>query len=149
MKKRLMVLITATLACAAGVQAEEPENYIKYRQAVMKAIGGHTGAASQIIRGKVAPEGHLLMHALALAELNRNLAKLFPEGSDFGETRAKAEIWDEWAKFEQAAQASEKAAADFSAAAAGGDTRQIANAFKAVGKGCKGCHKDFREKDDE
>jgi len=148
MKRHLTALTALLLACSAGVQAEQPENYIKYRQAMMKAIGGHTGGASQIVRGKVAPEGDLLMHALALAELNRKLVRLFPEGSDFGETKAKEAIWENWDKFQQAAEASEKATADFAAAVAGGDTKRIANAFKAVGKSCKGCHKDFREKDD-
>ena len=148
MKTCLTLLTAALLAAAAIAHAEEPENYIKYRQAMMKAIGGHNAAASQIIRGKVAPEGDLLMHALALAELNRNLTRLFPEGSDFGETRAKEEIWAQWAKFEQAAEAAKKASADFSAAAAGKDPAQIANAFKALGESCKGCHKDFRAKDE-
>jgi cytochrome c556 len=80
--------------------------------------------------------------------LNRHLTRLFPEGSDFGETKAKEEIWDQWAKFEQAAADAKQATADFAAAAGGGEPSQIANAFKAVGKSCKGCHKDFRQKDD-
>ena len=147
--KTFLSLITAALlAISANTQASEAENYIKYRQAMMKAIGGHMGAASQIMRGKVAPDGDLLMHALALAELNRNLTRLFPEGSDFGETKAKEEIWDQWAKFEQAAADAKQATADFAAAAGGGEPSQIANAFKAVGESCKGCHKDFRQKDD-
>jgi len=148
MKRMLILSSTLLLVCAGGAMAAEPENYIKYRQAMMKAIGGHTAAASQIVRGKVAPEGHLLMHALALAELSKDITHLFPEGSDFGETQAKEEIWAEWAKFEEAAENSKNAAADFAAAAAGKDSRQIADAFKAVGKSCKGCHKDFRQKDD-
>ncbi len=148
MKKTFVLMVAALIASTANVQAEEPENYIKYRQAMMKAIGGHSGAASQIVRGKVAPEGDLLMHALALAELNRNITRLFPEGSDFGETKAKQEIWDQWTRFEQAAENAKKATADFAAAAAGGNPEQIANAFKGVGDSCKGCHKDFREKED-
>ena len=147
--KKILPLITSTmLALSANALASQPENYIKYRQAMMKAIGGHMGAASQIVRGKVAPEGDLLMHALALAELNRNLTRLFPEGSDFGETKAKQEIWDQWAKFEQASADAKQATADFAAAAGGGEPSQIGDAFKAVGKSCKGCHKDFRQKDD-
>ena len=148
MKNHLIVMGAALLICAAGVQAEEPENYIKYRQAMMKAIGGHTGAASQIVRGKVAPEGDLQMHAKALAELSRNIPRLFPEGSDFGETKTKEAVWEQWDKFEQAAMATRDATAAFSEAAAGGDAEKIAQAFKDVGKSCKGCHKDFREKDD-
>lgn len=148
MKKTFVLMVAALIAGAANVQAEEPENYIKYRKAMMKAIGGHSGAASQIVRGKVAPEGDLIMHAKALADLNSNIARLFPEGSDFGETKAKEEIWGQWEKFERAADDAKKATAAFAAAAATGDQEQIAKAFKDVGKSCKGCHKDFREKDD-
>ena len=148
MKTFRIALGAAILSFSSGVLAEEPENYIKYRQAMMKAIAGHTSAASQIVRGKVAPDGDLVIHASALAELSRNIPRLFPEGSDFGETGAKDAVWEDWAGFEKAAEAARTATADFAAAAAGGDPRQIANAFKAVGKSCKGCHKDFRQKDE-
>jgi len=147
--KMIFALITVALATAfVSAQAEEPENYIKYRQAVMKAIGGHTGAASQIVRGKVSQQADLVMHAEALAGLSAHITRLFPEGSDFGETKAKEEIWSQWDKFEQAADEAKKATAAFAAATAGGDAEQIAGAFKDVGKSCKGCHKDFRVKDD-
>lgn len=135
-------------ALTASANAEEPENYIKYRQAMMKAIGGHMGASTQIVRGKVSPEGDLAMHAKTLAELSAKLTRLFPEGSDFGETKAKAEIWDNWDKFEQAAAEAKKATAEFANAVAGGDAAQISAAHKEVGKACKGCHEDFRQKDD-
>ena len=146
--KTLTLATIALLATSQFASAESPENYIKYRQAMMKAIGGHMGASSQILRGKVSPEGHLAMHADALAALSANLTALFPEGSDFGETKAKAEIWDNWSTFEKAAANSKQATAEFAAAVASGDAERIKAAQKAVGKSCKGCHKDFREKDE-
>ena len=146
---RLSRIVVALLAAgAATAYAEEPENYIKYRQEMMEAIGGHMGAATQIVRGKVAPQGHLAMHAKALADLTGDLTVLFPRGSDFGETHAKAEIWDDWAKFEQAANQAKDATAGFAAAVAGGDADAIAAAHKKVGQACKGCHEDFRQKDE-
>jgi len=147
MNKTTVIAVTL-IAAAAAAQAEEPEDYIKYRQAVMEAIGGHSGAASQIVRGKVSPPGALAMHADALAALNADLASLFPAGSDFGETRAKAEIWDNWTAFEKAAGDAKSATAAFAAAVAGGDADTIAAAYRDVGEACKGCHKEFREKDD-
>ena len=147
MNKTTVIAVTL-IAAAAAAQAEEPENYIKYRQAVMEAIGGHSGAVSQIVRGKVSPPGALAMHADALAALNADLTSLFPEGSDFGETRAKAEIWDNWAAFEKAAGDAKGATAAFAAAVADGDADKIAAAYRDVGEACKGCHKEFREKDD-
>lgn len=148
MRRMLIPLIVAVAAIGAPAIADEAENYIKYRQAMMKAIAGHTGASSQIVRGKIDAGSDLAMHASALAELNSDLARLFPEGSDFGETRAKEAIWENWDKFEQAARAGTEATAAFAEAVDGGDREKIAAAFKEVGKSCKDCHKDFRQKDD-
>ncbi|MGB5568897.1 MAG: cytochrome c [Sedimenticolaceae bacterium] len=148
MKNGIALMIAALLASATSAQAEEPENYIKYRQAMMTAIGGHNGAATQIMRGKVDPEGDLVIHANALAALSSNIPRLFPEGSDFGETKAKDEIWSEWDKFEQAANDAKMATAAFSEAVSSGDADRIAKTFKDVGDSCKGCHKEFRQKDD-
>jgi cytochrome c556 len=146
--KTYPLLVAALLGTATVAQAEAPENYIKYRQAMMSAIGGHMGASTQIVRGKVSPEGHLAMHAKSLAELSRDIAALFPEGSDFGETKAKDAVWQDWDKFQQAADQAKQATAAFAEAVAGGDADAIAAAHKDVGKSCKGCHEDFRQKDD-
>ena len=91
---KTLTIATALLAFSSAALAESPENYIKYRQAMMKAIGGHMGASTQIVRGKITAPGDLAMHADALAALNADLARLFPEGSDFGETQAKFVITD-------------------------------------------------------
>ncbi|MCB1801534.1 MAG: cytochrome c [Gammaproteobacteria bacterium] len=146
--KTLSLTGLLTLTLFAGSAAADPENYIKYRQAMMKAIGGHMGASTDIVRGKVDPEGDLKMHATALAALNANLARLFPEGSDFGDTKAKPAVWDEPDKFRQAADAARDATAAFAAAVESGDSAAIAAAHKDVGQSCKGCHEDFRQKDD-
>ena len=148
MKRYTSLLLAGLLATGSAALAADPENYIKYRQAVMKAIGGHMSASSQIVRGKVPEGAQLAMHAQALADLSGNVTRLFPAGSDFGETRAKEAIWEDWAKFEQAANAAKDATAAFAAAVAGGDSEKIAAAQKDVGKSCKGCHKDFRQKDE-
>ena len=149
MHKYLVSLFAALIVTATSTHAEEPENYIKYRKAMMTALGGHMAAASQIVRGKVSPEGDLAMHAQAMSELTVNLTRLFPKGSDFGETKAKAEIWENWEKFEKAAMDAKNATAKFAETVAGGDENAIAAAHKDVGKGCKACHEDFREEDEE
>lgn len=148
MKTSYRTLLALALTAATSAFAEEAENYIKYRQAMMKAIGGHTGAASQIIRGKVNPKGDLALHAKALADLTANLTRLFPEGSDFGETKAKVEIWEQWDKFQEVALEAKNATAALDRAVAEGGAARIGDAMKAVGQACKGCHKEFREKDE-
>jgi cytochrome c556 len=141
----LALIASMLLATPAG--AQEPENQIKYRQAVMSAIGGHTGAASQIVRGNVVAEGALLIHAEALAALTRDIPHLFPEGSDLGETKAKPTIWEQWDKFTEASAKARTATDGFLAAVKHGDPQAIGAAFRQVGDSCKGCHDDFRLED--
>lgn len=148
MRRPVVLLSLGLMLGPCAALASEPENYIKYRKAMMKAIGGHMSASSQILRGKVSADGDLEMHAASLAALTARLPRLFPDGSDFGETQAKEEIWENWDKFEQAAAASRDATARFAEAAGSGDLAAARTAQKAVGKSCKGCHKDFRQKDE-
>ena len=146
------MLITGAIAVVAAMVVaatpfaaaeEESEDQIKYRQAVMEAIGGHTSAASLIARGLIERD-ELALHARALQTLTADIPALFPEGSDFGDTRAKDEIWEEWDDFVEASNASKASAEKLVAAVeSGGD---IAGAFRDVGDGCKGCHRQFRRR---
>lgn len=127
-------------------QAAESENIIKYRQAVMKSQGGHMAAAAEIVKAKVDFASDLAYHAAALAASTKGLARLFPAGSDFGETRAKAEIWSKRSEFDKAANDAEKAGSAFLAAVSADDKAAIGKAFGDLAEACKGCHKRFREK---
>ncbi len=131
----------------SSVHAAEPENYIKYRQAIMKAVAGHSGSSGQILRGLVdAQPGELAFHADALARLNADLVRLFPEGSDFGETEALPKIWEDQADFAQRAKDAAEATATFAKVVNSGDQAAMVTAYKAVGESCKGCHQNFRER---
>jgi cytochrome c556 len=112
----------------------------------MKSQGAHATAASEIIKGKVPYDSDLSYHAAALNSSTQDLVKLFPAGSDFGETRAKAEIWSKRSEFEKAAKDAEKAGGAFLAVVNSGDKAAIRNAFGDLAETCKGCHKHFREK---
>jgi len=141
-----LLLLFGTLGTALA--EADPENVIKYRRASMKSLGGHMGAMAQIVRGKVDYRDQLVLHAEAVAAVSKSLLTLFPEGSDFGETRAKESVWEKWEEFEKAAGKGEKAAADFLATARGADQAAMGKAFKALSDACKGCHKTFREKEE-
>ena len=137
------------VAMSAGIGSASAdghsENVIKYRQAVMSAIGGHTGAIAAVVKGEVEFTGHVQGHADSLAAMAGTIVDMFPEGTESGaETRAKAEIWQDWDEFVEAAQAMEAATATLAEAAAGGDMAAIGAAFGDVGKSCGGCHRPFR-----
>ena len=140
--------LAAVLLLPQLAVSDESEDVIKYRQGVMKAIGGHMSASSLIVRGKVSYKPQLQEHANALKILSSDIPALFPDDSDFGETRAKAEVGGKRDDFVKAADVSKQSIADFLAAVEQGKPDAIAASFQKVGDGCKGCHKDFREKDD-
>lgn len=127
--------------------AATEEDTIKYRQAVMKSVGGHMGAIAQIVRGKVDHKEDLAYHAEAISRAMDDVVKLFPKGSDFGETRALSAIWEKAADFKQKSEDSRSAAAAFAAAARSGSQSDIGPKFKGLADSCKACHKDYREED--
>ena len=148
--KTLIVGAAAVVAIAAGIGAASAdghsENVIKYRQNVMRAIGGHTGAIAAVVKGEVPFRGHVAAHADSLAAMSGSIVEMFPEGSTAGaETRAKAEIWQDWDDFVSAAGDLETATANLAQVVnGGGDAAAIEAAFGDVGKACGGCHRPFR-----
>lgn len=131
-----------------GLRAEsDPEDIIKYRQNVMKSNGANLAAAGAIIQKKVDFSGRLAEHAKAVAAGSKNVAALFPAGSDFGtDTKALDAVWKERAKFEKLAKDAETKAAAFAKAVATKDAQTGAR-FKALADSCKACHKDFRKEE--
>jgi cytochrome c556 len=133
---------------SVALHAAEPEDIIKYRQNMMKAIAGHTGAAGAIIQGKVDYKNQLADHARALQALTSDIPGLFPKDSDFGDTKAKDGVWSNRAEFEKTAKDAKARVAAFAKAVQGGNQQAIVASYKEMGEGCKSCHKDFRKKDD-
>lgn len=142
------VLSLVLLAFAAlPALAQEEEGIIKHRQAVMKAVGGHMGAMAAILKKQVPFTKDLQAHANAMADLAKIAARVFPEGSDFGETRAKEEIWTKPKEFAKVAQAFIAESETLAKVAGSGDITAFGAQFKAMGKNaCAACHKQFREK---
>ncbi len=149
MKKSILTM-AMILVLGFGAQAlavDEPQNVIKYRQAVMKAIGGHTGAIVGVVKGEVSYDGHVAAHARGINAMSKLLGGLFPKGSGrdvYPETRALPEIWNDWDKFGAAAKNMEVQSAKLVAAAESGDVAAIGAQLQNLGKSCGGCHKPFR-----
>ena len=149
-KIRPVLAIGAVLAILAPVllRAAEPEDIIKYRKNMMKAIGAHMAAAGAIIQGKVDYKSQLSEHANAVQTLTRDIPGLFPRDSDFGDTQAKEGVWNNRTEFEKRANTVKIRATTFAKAVKGGNSQAIATDFKQLGEGCKSCHDDFRKKED-
>ena len=139
--------IALSLTAIGSLRAAEPEDIIKYRQNVMKSNGANLTAAGAIIQKKVDFNARLADHANAVAAGSKNVAALFPPGSDFGtDTKALDSVWKNRAEFEKLAKDSETKAAAFAKAVAAKDAQTGAR-FKELADSCKACHKDFRKEE--
>jgi cytochrome c556 len=137
--------IALTAATIPSVSADD-EAAIKYRQAVMKAVGGHMGGAVAIIKGKVPYKDDLVAHAAGLNAMANAAANAFKHKTSGGKTRAKPNIWEDAGDFRQKIEDFKKATADFLAAAKSGGPAAAGAKLGAVGDSCKGCHKKYRAK---
>ncbi len=130
--------------------ADEPANLVKYRQAIMKAIGGHMGALGAVAKGEVSFSDEAVGHAHAINEMSKNMLRLFPQGSGYeadNKTNALPAVWERWADFEAAVKAMQDESAKMITAAQSGDTAAFGQQVGALGRnGCTNCHDTFRYK---
>ncbi len=141
----LAAMIAFTTVTTVGA-ADEPANVIKYRQKVMSGISAHIGGIAAVLSGEVSYTGHVAAHARAMHDASLMIDDIFPAGSGVGETRAKPEIWQNWAKFEAAIKAFQTAALELARVAETGDMAAVGAQLNKVGESCGGCHKPFRKK---
>jgi cytochrome c556 len=143
------LFVFLSFLATAGAETK-PENAIKYRHAIMEAMGGHMEALALIAFNQVQTTNDEILenHAEALTDLSDELLMIFPEGSGVGETEALPKIWDEPEKFAESVEAAVQAIAVLEDAVENGDRKAIAGAFRKAGESCKGCHENFREEHD-
>ncbi|HEY9080967.1 cytochrome c [Magnetovibrio sp.] len=148
MMKRTTLFACAALAAisfTAPAMADDAGE-IKYRKSVMKSIGGHMGSIAGIFKAETGNQTNLAVHTQGMAALATITGSVFPKGSDFGETGALPVIWEKPDDFAKAVKMFESAAANMNAAAMSGDMAAAGAAFGELGKSCKNCHENFREK---
>ncbi|MFT7687525.1 MAG: cytochrome c556 [Candidatus Azotimanducaceae bacterium] len=139
MKKIILLSVFFTQFAFADAASE-----IKYRQGVMKVVGGHMQSIVTILKGGIhGPD--LKYHTLAMANIAAIVPAVFPEGSGEGKTEALAAIWEDKKAFAASVDKFVKAADGIALAGASGDMSAIGPAIKALGGSCKGCHDDYKE----
>lgn len=121
------------------------EAQIEYRQGVMRAIGGNAASlAAILVDGADEYRGNLETHARFIRDMTEDIPSLFPEGSDFGDTDALDEVWENRDEFEQRAEDTHEAAVAFDEAVEAGNDDEIGPRFRELGESCTACHDDFR-----
>ena len=137
-------LLAVSFAVPAALASDEGE--IKYRKSVMKAVGGHMGAIGGIMKQETANAANLQVHTDGMLQLANITASLFPAGSDFGETTVLPVIWEKPDDFAAAVKQFQDAAQKMADAGKSGDMALVGAAMGDLGKSCKNCHENFREK---
>ena len=139
-------LTTLSTTVAANSIFEAPEDAIEYRKAAFQLIRYQIGDMGDMLKGKVPFNAEqFAQRANNAAALSKMPWEAFTPGSDKGDTSALPAIWSDRAKFDKKAQQFAKYANALAAAAQTGDKKTIAPAFKNWAKGCKDCHKSFKD----
>ena len=149
LKKTVVMAVIGALTAGALVSgvtvAFAQADVIKARQENRKATGPEMRAIKAVIDAK-GDLKEIVPHAAKLKELEIAFDKMFPAGSDKGETKALPTVWSDMPGFQKAS-ANAAAAYDKLAMAAGsGDQAATAAAFGDVGKACGACHTTYRAK---
>jgi len=142
----LIVALGAGFALPAAAQVK-PEVLVKQRQAKMTLQGKYFGPLAAMAQGKAPYNGDVAKRNAGYLEALSTMAWDGFDASTQGvKSEALPEIWKNPAKFKEAQERNERAAADLVAATKGGDEASVKAAIGAFGKTCGGCHENFREK---
>jgi cytochrome c556 len=149
MKKTLIAAVMGALAAGAMVGgatiALAQDDVIKQRQENRK----QTAATMRAIKGVIDAKGDvktIVPQAAKLKELELAFDKMFPAGSDKGDTKALPAVWTDMPGFMAASKGADAAYDKLAAAAGSGDLAAVTVAFTDTGKACGTCHTTFRAK---
>ncbi len=135
-----LTMLSLTVAGASADPIEERKANMKERGGIMRILG-------PIAQGKADFDAATVNDALARLESNAKAAEdvdaLWPQGSDVGDTKAKATIWSDFDAY-KAANAKYTEAVASAVAAAPQDLAAFQAAFGPVGTSCGSCHETFR-----
>ncbi|KPM75197.1 MULTISPECIES: cytochrome c [unclassified Pseudoalteromonas] len=147
--KQLVVgamLSTMAFGASANSVFEEPSDAIEYRQAAFSMIRVQIGDMGDMLKGKVPFDAERFQkRADNAAALSKMPWEAFVAGSDKGDTSALAAVWSDNETFMKKAVAFQQYADELAVAAQSGDKKVIGKAFGAWAKGCKDCHKSFKD----
>jgi cytochrome c556 len=141
-------LAATTLALAGQAQAQfqKPEDAVKYRQGALFVMGQHFGRVGAMAAGRVPFDAKVAQEQMDIVMTVAKLpwAGFTPETSNF-KSRAKANLWTEKAKFNEAGDKSLAALAELNAAVRTGNLDNVRRAFSNTQGTCKACHDNFRD----
>jgi cytochrome c556 len=118
----------------------------KERHEAMERVGDAMKVLGKMAKGQAAFDASVVnSQATTILERLEQASKLFPPGSDEGETKARPEIWSDRAGFDKTmkdAQAAAKVLQDVK------DEAGFRPALGSLGQRCKACHDKYRMPDE-
>lgn len=140
-----IVPLTLVLS-AAGVQANDVEKAVDYRQGVMNVFAYNVTSMKEMVKDETGLDvAAFAGHAKDLAAAAQlDVLAGFPEDSLNDDSDASETIWLDWDKFQEKHKALQEQSAKLVEVAAGGDEAVMKEQFGATAKTCKGCHDDFK-----
>lgn len=146
MMSGMSALLLLALSVPAQAQFAKPEDAVKYRKASFTVMGAHFGRLGAMANGRAPYDAKA---AAENADIVAAISQLpwagFVEGSDKGDTRAKAEIWKDAAKFKEASDKMQAEVLKLNTAAKVGNVESLKAAFGPTAATCKACHDNFRK----
>jgi cytochrome c556 len=142
----VVVVLGAGVAQSASAQVK-PEILVKQRQAVMTLQGKYFGPLAAVAQGK-APYNAVAVQRNAgfLDNLSRMAWDGFDASTRNEKSRALPAVFDNEARFKEAASRLESEVSKLAALSRTGDEAAVKAQIGAVGKVCGSCHDDFRQK---
>ena len=132
--------------------AKDPNlKLIKARQSEMQLKSFNAGPLFGMAKGKIEYNAELaaMLANNLLLQTQLDMGRAWAEGTDNvayeGKTRALPEGWSTYPEIAEKGKAYVKAVTEL-APVAGNGLAALKSKIGALGKGCKGCHDDFREK---
>lgn len=143
----LVVGMTAGLSTGAAFAQQKPEILVKQRQAVMTLQGKYFGPMAGMAQGKIPFNADVVKRNSAFLD---NLSRMAWDGFDPSTKDVKSAalpvIYEQQAKFKDAAGRLENETHKLWEVAQHGDEAAVKAQIGAVGKACGGCHESFRQK---
>jgi len=149
---RLCMLLVGLSLTAPGIAAQDPlKKAIKARQGEMQLRAFNVGPLFGMAKGKIDYDADLAKKLAGNLKLMLDLdnGRAWAKGSDIdnymGDTTALPNIWTTYPEIADYGKKYVKAVNEL-AAVAGDGADALKSKMGAVGKSCKGCHDEFREK---
>ena len=147
MKIVILAAVVTSILAAGSVVAQVPaDRSVVYRKAGFQMMSNHFGRINAHIKGeRVLTPAQLELSSQVVEDMSKVVYDGFLEGTDqSANTKAKPEIWKEWAKFKDLQGKLQGETSKLHAAAKSGDKAALQAAFGGVGGACKNCHDPYR-----